>query len=308
MTASKNRAKLIKRLEIIRNYILLEDIDDLEKELIRLKEYSNITNINEVISLIERKCYSESVDRIENLIRESNKPIIWIDFDLKALENEINTLNINISILDIEKLEIEKILREFQIRHSKTLGHLIIKILHFEKKLFKNDKHKIEDIEEKERKYKENFDNDIKENLTILNSHDKLILKDMFRQATKLCHPDKFHTGSEKTLKRAEAIFKELNEANNNNDILKVKEILQNLKDGYLSDIEYSNKSNKDELKFILSKLSSKYKNLQNIIYNLKNSETYKLIKSIDNWDDYFNKVKIELEEELSTLNKIING
>src|SRR5690606_36972160 len=98
-------------------------------------------------------------------------------------------------------------------------------------------------------------------------------LTKQYRTASILCHPDKFINESQEIQQLAEELFKELNEANSQNDLNRIEEILQNLQSGVLS-VDRSNKmTDKRRLKQTIAKLMKKLEQLERELYALKNSE-----------------------------------
>ena len=135
-----------------------------------------------------------------------------------------------------------------------------------------------------------------------LTDEQKLELKKKFRKATLLCHPDKFANESIEVQKQAEEIFEELNEANSKNDLQKVSEILANLEKGVLSTSNGDKLTDKDKLRETVNRLRVKVKILETEIIAIKQSETFKTIINIADWDKYFKRTKEKLQRELEEL------
>ena len=167
---------------------------------------------------------------------------------------------------------------------------------------FKADKTKFEEAENDERQYREQVNNEKEKEIFELTDGQKLELKKKFRKATVLCHPDKFANEPIEIQKQAEEIFKELNEANAKNDLKKVSEILSNLEKGILSTSKGDKLTDKDKLRATVNKLRVKVKILETEIITIKQSETFRTIVNIDDWDDYFNRTKDKLQRELEEL------
>ncbi len=157
---------------------------------------------------------------------------------------------------------------------------------------FKSDKTKYEEAENDERQYREQVDTEKEKEIFELTDEQKLELKKKFRKATVLCHPDKFANEPIEIQKQAEEIFKELNEANAKNDLQKVSEILANLEKGILSTSKGDKLTDKDKLRETVNRLRVKVKILETEIITIKQSETFKTIINIDDWDEYFNRTK----------------
>jgi len=175
--------------------------------------------------------------------------------------------------------------------------------LRLRKLKFKSDKSKYEEAENDERQYREQVDTEKGKEIFELTDTQKTELKKKFRKATVLCHPDKFANEPIEIQKQAEEIFKELNEANVKNDLNKVSEILANLEKGILSTSKGDKLTDKDKLRATLNRLRAKVKILEAEIIAIKQSETFKIIISIKDWDEYFISTKEKLQRELEELN-----
>jgi len=296
--------KLLKRLDIIRNFVLLEDVDELKRSTLKLKEYDSDSDINEIIHLIENKNYSDVINKLESFITKNKQLSIWSDPELVALKLELKNIENQINAVDNEKIELDKLLIEFQYRHSIELGEIILDILKLRSIKFKNDKVKYKEAKKDEKEYQGHYKTEMEKDIQNLCDDQKIDLKKKFRKATFLCHPDKFSNESIEVQKRAEAIFKDLNEANAKNDLVRVIEILDDLEKGILQAKNSESISDKDILRATIKRLRLKLQQLHSDILTIKQSETYMEVYSIKNWDVYFKELRIKLEIELNLLKK----
>lgn len=299
--------KIIKRLEILKNYILLEDIEELDKETHKLREYDFNADLGEIIDDVTKEEFASAIAKIQNFISKNQQLSIWTDPEIAALKLEIKNLENQVNAFDNEKTELIKIISEFHHRHALELGEIILEILRLRKLKFKSDKTKYEEAENDERQYREQVDAEKVKEIFKLTDEQKFELKKKFRKASVLCHTDKFANEPIEIQKQAEEIFKELNEANAKNDLNKVSEILANLENGNLSTSRGDKLTDKDKLRATLNRLRAKVKILEAEIISIKQSETFKTIISIENWDIYFEETKQKLIQELENLqNQII--
>lgn len=294
--------KIIRRLEILKNYILLEDIIELNKESSKLKEYEFNVDLQEIINEVRNEEFTSAINKIQNFIEKNQQLSIWTDPEIAALKFEIKNLENQLNGYDNEKIELEKLLSEFQHRHTIELGDIILDILKLRKLKFKEDKTKFEEAENDENQYREQFNFEKEKEIFELTDEQKLELKRKFRKATVLCHPDKFANEPIEIQKQAEEIFKELNEANAKNDLKKVSEILANLEKGILSTTKGDKLTDKDKLRATVNRLRVKVKILETEIITIKQSETFTTIINIEDWGEYFKKTKGKLQEELEEL------
>ena len=295
-------SNIIKRLEILKNYVILEEIEDLKKGVSKLMQYDFNSEINEIIHLINDDDFGEAVNRIQIFINRNQQLSIWINPEIAALKLEIKNLENLINAFDNEKNELNKILSEFQHRHSRELGEIILEILRLRKMKFENDREKFDEAQKDEEEYRKQFESEKQKEIFQLDEQTKGELKKMYRKATMLCHPDKFSNESIEIQAKAEAIFKELNEANAKNDFKKVAQILEDLKKGILTTSKEDGLSDKDIIKATIERLKIKLQQLEVEIVNIKQSETYITIMSIVDWGVYFKNVREKLEKELKGL------
>ncbi|MBT0550847.1 phospholipase D-like domain-containing protein [Riemerella anatipestifer] len=291
--------KIIKRLEILKNYILLEDIEELNKESSKLKEYDFNCDLQEIIDDVRNEEFASAINKIQNFISKNHQLSIWTDPKIAALKLEIKNLENQLNGYDNEKIELEKLLSEFQHRHTIELGEIILDILKLRKLKFKSDKTKFEEAENDERQYREQIDTEKKKEIFELTDEQKLELKKEFRKATVLCHPDKV---ADEFKDAAQRIFIDLKEAYDTNDLKKVSEILNELEKGSFFKTKSETVQEKDLLKVAIAKLKRQIKVLETEIISIKESETFKTIISIEDWDDYFQKTKEKLQRELEDL------
>jgi len=291
--------KIIKRLEILKNYILLEDIEELNKESSKLKEYDFNSDLQEIIDDVRNEEFSSAIAKIQNFISKNQQLSIWTDPEIAALKLEIKNLENQINGYDNEKIELEKLLSEFQHRHTIELGEIILDILKLRKLKFKSDKTKFEEAENDERQYREQVDTEKEKEIFELTEDQKLELKKKFRKATVLCHPDKV---ADEFKEAAQRIFIELKQAYDANDLKKVSEILDDLEKGNFFKTKSETVQEKDLLKAAIAKLKRQIKILEIEIISIKESDSFKTIISIEDWDDYFQRSKEKLQCELEEL------
>jgi len=231
--------------------------------------------------------------------------IIYFDNDIAAMYLEIKALELQITGLNDEKNEIEKLLFTFNNRYNMELGELTLEILLKKMEKLKeeaqNDKSKEKEAEDAESEYKgynQSYSESKKERIYELTEELIKELKNKFRKASKLCHPDKV---SESQKEEAEAIFMNLKNAYDRNDLDAVSQILSVLETGMFSEYTYD-LNEKQKLVVIVNQLRNKRNNLEKEIVKIKKSYTYQIVINISVWDDYFAEKKARLKEELERL------
>jgi hypothetical protein len=226
------------------------------------------------------------------------------DGEVFGLQLEIRSLEIQLAALDNERIEAEKLVHEFMVRHARELGELILELLALKKQHATREQERLE-AEEDERSYREGFEANKQITINQLNDEEKKQIKDWYREAVMLCHPDRFSNEPPERQKEAEAIFQELAIAYNNNDLQRVKEILEMLKRGDLR-LKGKVEIQQEKLKARLSVLKLKVKDLLQRIREVKVSEAYRTASKNSDWDVYFAAAKANLQEQISAYKTIV--
>ena len=294
--------KIIKRLEIVKNYIILEDIEELKKETNKLKEFDFNTDLLEIITEIEKEEFAKAINAIQQFISQNQQLAVWNDPEIGALKLEIKNLENQLNAFDNEKTELEKLLFDFQHRHTLEFGNIILEILKLRKLKFKDVKEKAEEAEKDYKQYSEQFETEKDKKQFELTEEEKQELKKKFRKATFLCHPDKVN---EQFKDAAQKVFVDLKAAYEANDLKKVNEILNDLERGFFKS-KSDTVTEKDLLKVAIDKLKRQIKILETEIVSIKESETFQTIFSIKDWDEYFGSTMEKLEKEMEELRKEI--
>lgn len=295
---SQNLDKIIKRLSLIKNLISLEEEDEIDEQLIKLLDLHLDSEIELIANQIRQKSYGEAIMLIDKYINSYNQLTVFIDPEIEALRFEAKTLEKQIQVLSNEKSELDKLLHEFSVRHNQELGRLILKILSYRKEQSK-DSPEYEEAEKDYKDYYSNYKTSKDEKIPRLTPEEQKDLKEKYRKATKLCHPDIVDQDQQEL---AHKIFIELKNAFEQNDLKKVTEILYDLQHGkaFTSKADISNE--KLVLKNEIVRLRSLLNELEKEIENIKTSEAYITIISITDWDEYFSETKQKLQSQLDEM------
>jgi len=291
--------KIIKRLEILRNHILLEEIEELSYETLKLSAYDFNADLLTILEDVKQNEFASAINKIQNFISRNQQLLIWTNPIVVALKLEIKNLENQLNSFDNEKIELEKLLSEFHHRHTIELGEIILDILKLRKLKFKKDKPKYEEAEKDEKQYREQVDNERDKDIFELTEEQKNELKKKFRKATVICHPDKV---SDEFSESAQRVFIDLKQAYDANDLKKVTEILDELEKGNFFKARSETVLEEDLLKAAIAKLRRQIKILETEIIKIKNSETFITIISIEDWDGYFSRTKEKLKLEFEVL------
>jgi hypothetical protein len=114
-----------------------------------------------------------------------------------------------------------------------------------------------------------------------------------------LCHPD---IVAKENKEKATQLFQELQDAYQNNDVKKVKEIVDYLETGKPFSANSSTISEKTKLKAELNRLQFVKEELITSLQELKNSDTYQKITVITDFHSHFEEQKQKLAKYLKEL------
>ena len=293
-----NLSKIIKRLELIKSLISLEEENEIDAHVFKLEQLGITPELETIILSLKEKSYSKAAIAIEQFINQHNNLSIFIDPEIDGLKLEAKSLEAKLNKLSDEKADLEKLIHEFGVRHNKELGELILKILKHRKNKAKGTSEETE-AEEDYKNYSQEFEVSKNEKIADLTQEELVEIKKKYRKASKLCHPD---VVSEDQKELADKLFTELNKAYEQNDLKKVSEILENLKKGNFFVSKSDTITEKQLMKAEIEKLKIRINELLQQIELTKESDAYKTISSIKNWDVYFKETKEKLENQAKEL------
>lgn len=304
-----DRNKLVARLEALRGVIHAEDDDDIAQQLTKLKMLINgkdeISEVREIVALVEDDKLDKAESHIMAFLNTNKQITVYVDPEFTELKLELKSLEIQISALVNEKQEIDRTLHAYQYRHTIELGDLMRQILLLSKEILRKEAElnpeKEAEFDEAQREYEE-FEADFKtsseKEVATLSPEEQQEIKAMFRACTKLCHPD---VVADEYKDEAAAAFHKLAEAYEYNDMETVKEVYQNLQKGIfaatsdtLNDVQRMHRS--------LVSMRSTLSSLTKQIRLTRNSEVYREVAAIADWDDYFATAKQQMQDELERL------
>lgn len=290
--------KIIKRLEIIKNYVILEDIEDITRENIKLKVYAFQRDIAAITQALQQHRFDTSITLIDQFIKNHHALVIYNDIDVNALKLEIRQLEHQLNAYDNEKIELDKTLSEFHYRHTNELGSYISRLLQLRKLSTKDNPEEYAEAVQDEEDYNEQIEIESEKIIYELDEEERVELKKTYRQASQICHPDRV---SEEMKDIAQEVFIKLNETYEKNDVTEVQEILAELKQGMFKP-RSETVSKTEKLKVIIQTLKHKIKKVEQEVFAIKDSKDYQTISNLADWNAYFEEVKAQLVEEIDYL------
>lgn len=299
-----NVSNIIKRLELIKALISLEEEHEVSNHVEKLRALENNAELGTIIECLSEAKWVEAINEIEAFTKRFSGLNQYVDPKVTAIKLEVKNLENSVGSLQSEIAETEKTINQFLLAHNQHLGPVIIKILELKKERLKSladDQESTDKWEEANREYEDyqnQMDDSASQEIAVLNDEQKSELKTLYKKAALMCHPDKV---SDELREMAEQIFKELNEANSKNNLDRVREIHDDLlKQKFQSRSDTVNEY--DQLLVVRASLLSKQKALLAELRSMKETDTYETITGIEDWEEYFQSTKEVLEEQLNGL------
>lgn len=311
---------VLKRLEILKATVSLQDADDIAYQTDKLKA-TDLTGIDvdisaeigSIIRLIEQGALGDALKELNVLLQRHNALLRWIDPEIEDLQAEIRMLSVQLTNHESELSDLERTIHEFEYRHTDLLGSVILRLLELRRKIAAqkvqdepdnpDNQQRYKETEKDEQQYKGAYEQSRKTPVHQLTDEEGQELKNLFRKISKMTHPD---CVEEQYKQQAAELFMKAKEAKNNNDLNALRAIYDHLtkatpfamKEGI---------NEKELLKQEAANIRNKIEQLKQQIQDIKKSETYTTISGIDNWDTYLNETREKLEAEIERLHNQYN-
>lgn len=319
-----------RRLELLRNLILLGEQDDLPPHLSKLRPAADALRLQPILRALESGAYKAALESIEEYLRSSSTIILREDADISRLQLQLQAMELRLESLIDEKADLERGLVIFNRRYSDALGALLIKVLaaqaemarhkaeasrkraaenQFKAQEAQQDTQHAQQAEQDWQEYRREYDEEqAKVAPNTLSAQEEAELKKLYRIACSLCHPDKF---AEDQKSAAHVAFVALQEIYTVNDLKSMRELYANLKSGVLSSAPRSSTlSRADALRAAIAELQHRITETLHQLQALYNSEGAVLLRNAGeteaDWSLYFEKQKKLLLAELDRLRKEI--
>ena len=215
-----------------------------------------------------------------------------MDAEIGALKIEIRILELQVQALESDRADIEKTLHEFSVQHTLRLGDLILQLLNHQRECAKTEAERAETNADYEQ-YNRDYTEIRQQPRTDLTDEEARELKQKYRKAAQLCHPD---VVAEALKAHAERLFTELKTASDNNDLARVSEILDALERGEPLASRTEVVTEKSLLRHERSRLQAIIGSLTDTLTMLQNLAEYQTICRIDDWESYFSQKRAELQ------------
>lgn len=298
--------ELAKRLEIIKNTIIVEDEDILLQQISKIKKFQTNTDIEKIIDCLESKQYSKAILLIEQYLSEVSALTKFIDPIISGLKMELRSLETELTSLIAQKDEYQQTIEHFNILYFDELGSLLEKVLNIKKILFKNKadiddsaRKDYEKIRAQQKSFSEDYHESKDKSLPTLSSDEEQLLRVTYKNAAKLCHPD---IVAEEQKAAAENIFKELSDAYRRKDFKTVNKIYDSLLNRRSFIFNSDSIDDREHLQEKIDYIKIEIERYMREIQEIMKSSTFKAIVDIDDYSEYFTRIRLQLNQEYDQL------
>jgi DNA repair exonuclease SbcCD ATPase subunit len=125
--------QILKRLELIKTSITIEDEDIIDIQIKKLKSLKADNNLKNILLLLEKSDYSNALLKIEKYISKFSGLVVYEDKELNSLRLELKVLEKKLTELNEEKNELSNQINDFNTKYNLVLGELIKDILQLRK-------------------------------------------------------------------------------------------------------------------------------------------------------------------------------
>lgn len=306
-----------RRLEMIRNLILLGEHHDIASHLLKLRPFADTLGLSQIVAALDAGAYKSAIAAIDEHLRRATAVTVAGHADIPRLRLQLQTLELRLESLSDERAELERRLITFNRRHDEALGDVIQRLLKARAELARltaADKASQEErdeaqatAEEAEASYQEyaRQHEELRqaEPLPLLDGEAERTLKDLYRKACSLTHPDKV---AEEMKETAHQAFVDLQAAYKGNDLARVREIYETLAAGGLPQARSTTLSQAETLNAAIAELKYAIARLVAELKALQASDGVQLMEAAGateaDWQRFFEQQRDALESELARL------
>jgi PLD-like domain len=195
-----------RRLELIRNLVLLGEHEELGPHVRKLRSATGSLGLGQIIVALDSGEFTTALELINGHLNRATSLVLADDVDIAQLRFELSVLELRLESLSNEKADLDRCLINFNRRHNKALGELIQRLLRARAELARlvaseQTKPKVrKEAEAEARQAEEDYAEYSRQHdelhneapLPSLSEDEERELKTVYRKACGLCHPDKF--------------------------------------------------------------------------------------------------------------------
>ncbi|QKN80447.1 DNA repair protein [Scandinavium goeteborgense] len=315
--------KPIKRLEIIKNAIELEDDEIVHGQLVQLKKEPLDEGLKAIVQALEARRYADAIAAITVWLQNQRALTTWQDPRISASKLELKTLEAELQALHDRRTARIQRLDEFNELYMTRLGPLMTEILRLRKVLAEKmlrrqlrEGSRSEPVAEESARQADAASQDYEsyrqrhqeaqrhqaaqQRLAESERHE---LKRLWRQASKLCHPDLV----DDSLKaEATTLMVRLNQARQRGDLPMVRSILTRLMQGQQPMLASSRLNDLEPLRQKIAEIRLQIRTLILELSGLEKEGAWQLVTTLRDQEGYFLQQEKAMSNTVRTLEKQI--
>lgn len=137
VSSGSMNTKILKRLELIKTAISIEDEEIIELQVIKLNAIECDEKVVAILHKIENEDYVSVIFDIEAYIQNYNGLVVYEDKEVQGLRLELKVLERKLQELSAEKNECLNDINDFNVQYHLHLGEIIQKILNLKEELLR---------------------------------------------------------------------------------------------------------------------------------------------------------------------------
>lgn len=306
-TPAIDQAQIRRRLEIVRNLLLLEEWETLKPQLDKLRPASAAARLEPLFTALQDRDTANALAWIADYLQRATALTIATDQEVADLRLTLRGLEYQLTALSDDKAEIERLIHAFSLRTSHEIGDLITRYLGLRAEKLRRQAATEKDAEAEADSARADYEDYRDANETAretpappqLPPEDLKELKRLYQQASQKCHPDKV---DEADRNHANRLFVQLQAAYRNNDFGGVRAIHAAVREGHLFVDRSLTLTEAESLGHAIALLRRDLDQLAAEVHQLRRAETYRTLKDLTDWDAYFAEQRVALEQAIEQL------
>lgn len=297
--------EIYKHFKLIKAFLDIGEPLKMQPYIYKLEDHPDVAHI---LDLLKAADYEKAVDKMNAFEKERTVLVDITAIEKQQLLNQINLISFQLESLEVKKADVERVLEQFNHRYILELNPLISKILQLKRKIYKKLERfgfvdeNFKNVDEAFHQTNEDYEREKEIIIPNLNEADTRSIKELYRDASKYCHPDSLKCVFDDK-NEASVAFTALTDAYKNNDLDAVRSIHDDLTSKNPR-FNLSAESELEKLRLRFESLKEKYTRLKDELAITLCSEQYNMIIAIEDWDIYFEEQKTHLKEEYKSLEK----
>ena len=303
--------QVLRRLEVIRHLLLLEDFETVAAQWPRLERARVLPPVAAVLDRLRDADWLAAGALIEELLARGLALAVYQDPVVAELRLDLLTLEAQIVALSGEQAELERQIQQFAQRQYQELGEIIGECLRLRREYWRRqalrsrrpeDQAAAEAAQAEQADYQEAqeaFEQAPK--TATLDEEQQQELKRLYREAAMRCHPDRV---TETDWSAAQAVFVQVQQAYQQGDLATLSRLHRRLTEGRPFADPATLLTEADQLQRRIDRLRLDVERRLADIGVLRASETYQTLAAHADWDAYFADARRRLEEECAELRR----